>query len=211
MPRKKDKSFYFQEIARVFFGLRGAPFVLSSRDMVTISSWEERGVPLRVVIEGMERAFERYRKRAGGRKMSSLSFCEAEILRADAEFRDRGVGREKKGKSREDQRKRILAEVKTFLESLPPETVFLGAVYGEALAVLGRRGAPEDTLERLDARVEELIAEKADAAFLSEVEKRVGAEFRGRPPEELRRIAAVEMVKRWRERHRIPYLSYFYY
>ncbi len=212
MPRKKDKSFYFQEIARVFFGLRGAPFVLSSRDMVTISSWEERGIPLRIVLEGMERAFERYRKRAaGGRKISSLSFCEPEILKASAELRDGGIGRPEKGESRGDKRKRIRAEVGKFLDSSPPQAGFLGGVYREALAVLGRRGVPEEILERLDVRVEELIVKEAEAAFLAEVERRVGADFCGRPPEELRRIAEIELVRRWRERYRVPYLSYFYY
>jgi len=212
MPRREDKSFYFQEIARFFFSLRGAPFVLSSRDMVTIASWEEKRIPLHVVLEGMERAFERYKKRAaGGRRMSSLSFCEPEILKAGAEFRDRGIGRPERGESRERKRKRIRAEVKRFLESSPPKAGFLGDVYREALAVLGRRSAPEDALERLDAKVEDLITREADAAFRAEVDKRIGADFGGHPPEELRRIAAIEMVKRWRERHRVPYLSTFYY
>jgi hypothetical protein len=98
MPRKDNRSFYFQEIARVFFGLRGAPFVLSSRDAVAISSWEEKGIPLRVVLEGMERAFERHKMRAGGRKMSSLSFCEPEILKAGAEkTREKESGRRWRG------------------------------------------------------------------------------------------------------------------
>jgi len=211
MPRKEGQSFYFQEIARVFFGLRGAPFVLSSRDMVTISSWEERGIPLRVVLEGMERAFEKYGKRAGGRKISSLFYCEPEILKAAAEFIDRRVGRPEKRESREDKRKRIRVGVERFLESLPPQAGFLGGVYREALAVLGRRVAPEDALERLDAKVEELITKEADAAFRAAVEKRVGADFAGRPPGELRRIAAIELVKQWRERYRVPYCSYFYY
>jgi len=212
MPRREDKSFYFQEIARVFFSLRGAPFVLSSRDMVTIASWEEKRIPLHVVLEGMERAFERYKKRAaGGRRMSSLFFCEPEILKAGAEFKDRGIGRPEKGESRERKRKRIRAEVKRFLESSPPEAGFLGGVYREALAVLGRRSAPEDALERLDVKVEDLITKEADAAFRAEVEKRVGADFGGHAPEELRRIAAIELVKRWRERYRVPYLSTFYY
>jgi hypothetical protein len=212
MPRSKNKSFYFQEIARAFFGLRGAPFVLSSRDMVTISSWEERGIPLRIVLEGIERAFEKYRKRSVGRgKISSLSFCETEILRAHAEFRDRGVGRAEKGESREDKRRKIRAEVERFLKSLPPEVDFLGEVYREALVVLSRKGASEDILERLDARAEELISEQADAADRAEVEKRIRADFPGRQAMELRGISQIELVKRWRERHRVPYLSYFYY
>jgi hypothetical protein len=212
MSRKENKSFYFQEIARAFFGLRGAPFVLSSTDMVTISSWEERGIPLRIVLEGMERAFENYRKRAvRGRKMSSLSFCQAEILKAYAEFRERGVGRAEKGESREDKRKKIKVEVEQFLKLLPAEAGFLGEVYREALAVLSRKEASEETLERLDARAEELIAKQADAADRAEVERRVRADFPGRSAEELRGICLIELVKRWRERYRVPYLSYFFY
>ena len=212
MPRSKNKSFYFQEIARTFVGLRGAPFVLSSRDIVTISSWEERGIPLRIVLEGIERAFERYRKRAvGGRKISSLSFCENEILRAHAEFRDRGVGRAEKGESREDKRRKIKAEVERFLKSLPSEVNFLGEIYREALVVLNRKEASEDILERLDARAEELISKQADAADRADAEKRVRADFPGRQAVELRGISQIELVKRWRERYRVPYLSYFYY
>jgi hypothetical protein len=212
MPRIESRSFYFQEIARAFFGHRGAPFVLSSRDMVTISSWEEKGIPLRIVLEGMERAFEKYKKRAvGGRRMSSLSFCETEILRAHAEYRDRGIGRADKGESREDKRKRIRAEVERFLKSLPSETDFLGDVYQEALTVLSRKEASEETLERLDARVEELISGQTDATVRTDVEKRVGVDFPGRPAEDVRGIFHRELVKRWRERYRVPYLSYFYY
>jgi hypothetical protein len=212
MSRRENKSFYFQEIARTFFGLRGAPFVLSSTDMVTISSWEEKGIPLRIVLEGMERAFESYRKRAlRGRKMSSLSFCQAEILRAFAEFRDRGVGRAEKGESREDKRKKIKVEVERFLKTLPPEAAFLGEVYREALAVLKRKEASEETLERLDSRAEGLIARQGDALDRAEVERRVRSDFPGCSAEELQGICLIELVKRWRKRYRIPYLSFYYY
>jgi hypothetical protein len=212
MLRGKEKSLYFQEIARTFFSLRGAPFVLSSRDMVTISSWEKMGIPLRTVLEGVERAFENYRKRTvRGRKMPSLSFCEPEVLRAFAGLRDRGVGRAEKVESREEKRKKIKAEVKRFLESLPPEASFLGGVYREALGLLSRRGASEESLERLDARAEELIAKLAEAPVRGEVERRVRADFPDRPADELQRIFLLELVKRWREKHRVPYLGYFYY
>jgi hypothetical protein len=212
MPREEKRSFYFREIARVFFGLRGAPFVLSSSDMVAISSWEGMGIPLRIVLEGMERAYERYRTNAvGGRKMSSLSYCGPEILKAYAEFRDRAIGRFEKGESREQKRRKIRAEVQRYLDSSPPGTGFLGEVFREAKSVLSRRGAAEETLERLDARVEKLIANEADPVIRAEVEKRVRADFPGRPPEELRRILIIELVKRWREKYRVPYLSYYYY
>jgi hypothetical protein len=46
MVSQAQRSRYFQEIARAFFDRRGAPFVLSSRDLVTIAAWEEQGIPL---------------------------------------------------------------------------------------------------------------------------------------------------------------------
>ena len=213
MPRQQERSFYFQEIARAFLGLRGAPFVLSSRDMVTIASWEEKRIPLRVVLEGLERAFEKHRKRRGaeGRKMSSLAFCEAEILRAYAEYMDRGVGLAGKMDSQEGKKKKIRAEVKRFLDAMPPEARIVEDVYREALAVLGRKDAREDALERLDARAEVLIDRFADSVFRTDVEKRVRAGFPGRPADELRGIFLTELVRRWREKYRVPYLSTFYY
>jgi len=56
-----------------------------------------------------------------------------------------------------------------------------------------------------------LIFRQADAADRAEIERRVRADFPGRSAEELRGICQIELVKRWRERHRVPYLSYFYY
>jgi len=212
MPREQNRNRYFQEIARVFLQLRGAPFVLSSRDIDAISRWEEKGIPLRVVLEGIERAFEKYRTRgAAGRKIPSLSYCEREILSVHAEHREIAVGRAGKSDSREDKRRRIRQEVNSFLKRLTPETSFLGEVYREALAVLSRKGASEDDLERLDAKAEELIFAWANAETRERVEKQVRSDFPGRPGAELQEIAAREIIKKWREKYRVPYLSYFYY
>jgi len=212
MSRREKQSFYYQQIARAFFARRGAPYVLSSRDMVTISSWEETGIPLRVVLEGIERAFERSRPRlARGRKMSSLSFCQTEVMKAYNGFRDRKVGRDRKERSREEKRKKISLEVKKFLESLPPEVEFLREAYREALAALSRKNVVEDALERLDEKVEQLILRRAEADDRGEMEKCRRADFPGRPAAELDEIYRLQLVKRWREKYRIPYLSFFYY
>jgi hypothetical protein len=212
MKKEDKRGRYFQEIARAFFDLRGAPYVLSSRDAVTISSWEARGIPLRVVLEGIERAFENYRKRsARSRKMPSLSFCEGEVLKAFAQFRDRRVGQESGKNSREDKRKKVKAEVLSFLRNIPPEVAYLEEVYRSALKTLSPKRGAEDELETLDDRVAALLAAKADAAERAEVEKRVKAAHSGRPAQEQRQIASLELVKWLRARHRIPYLSLFYY
>lgn len=212
MSRRENQGFYYRQIAHAFFALRGAPYVLSSRDVVMISSWEETGIPLGIVLEGIERAFERSRPRlARGRKMSSLSFCQTDVMRAFSEFRDRRVGREIKARSREDKRRRLKLEVRRFLEALPADLEFLREPYREAQAVLSAKSVVEDSLERLDDKVEKLIAREAEAADREKRAKSARTDFPGRQDTDVREIARLRLVKKWREEFRIPYLSLFYY
>lgn len=212
MPRGDKQKSYYQQIARAFFARRGAPYVLSSRDMVTISSWEEMGIPLGVVLEGVERAFERSRSRLPrGRKMSSISFCDRDVLKAYAEFRDRRVGRESRTRSREEKRKKVDLEVLNFLQALPAELEFLRGTYREAQAALSRKNVVEDSLERLDEKVEMLILRQAEAGDRGEAGKSDPADSPGFPGSESQAVSGLRLVKRWREKYRIPYLSLFYY
>ncbi len=210
--RQAQRSRYFQEIAQTFFDLRGAPFVLSSRDMVTISVWEEMGIPLRVVLEGVRRGFESYRKRhPQGRKIPSLSFCNAQVLKAFAQFRDRGVGRRRKEDSREAKKRKAKIEVERFLQSLAPGVSYLGGIYREALGILSRRAADEERLESLQSQVEELILRHARETERARVEHRIRESWKGRPESEVRDLSRILLVKTLREKYKIPHLSLFYY
>lgn len=212
MSRKEKQSHYYQQIARAFFARRGAPYVLSSQDIVTISSWEEARVPLQAVLEGIERVFERSGwPRVRSRRVYSLSSCRAEVAKAHAEFRDRRVGRDRKGRSRDDKRKKVRSEVRRFLDSLPPETEFLRDVYQEALAAVSRKNVVEETLERLDERVERLILRTAEAVDRGEMKIVGGPDVPGRPDAPFEETARIRLIKRWREKFRIPYVSIFYY
>jgi len=203
---------YFQEISQSFLDLRGAPFVLSSKDIMTISTWEETGIPLRIVLEGIRRAFEKYRQRqAGRRKIFSLSFCQAEVERAFAEFRDRGVGRERPRVSRTEKAGKAGAEVRRFLRAVPPEADYLMGVFRQALAALSRRSPREQEVEELEERVDELILRHASAEDRDAARRQVEAEFAGRSRQEQERILHLQLVKRVREKNRIPRLSLFYY
>jgi hypothetical protein len=212
MGRQTLRSRYFQEIAQTFFDLRGAPFVLSSTEIAAISSWEETGIPLRIVLEGIHRAFEKYRVRhVGGRKMSSLSFCNTEVLKAFAEFRDRGVGLRSKKTFREEKKKRLRDEVERFLQSLSAEVGCFKDLYEEALRVLSRKAAREEELEKMEEKAEDLILHLAQEEDKAEAERRVKAEWRGRPDSEVGEIYKIQLAKLIREKYRIPHLSLFYY
>ncbi|HXE79855.1 MAG TPA: hypothetical protein VNK41_03830 [Vicinamibacterales bacterium] len=52
-----------------------------------VSGWAERGIPLRVAFEGIDRFFERYYRKGPRRRPVHISFCDADVLDAFDEWR----------------------------------------------------------------------------------------------------------------------------
>jgi hypothetical protein len=74
---------YFTEIEECFQRARGVTTLLSTLDWALIESWKEAGIPLEAVLTGIERTFEKYRKRPQRfRKVNSLAYCSQEVMRA---------------------------------------------------------------------------------------------------------------------------------
>ena len=74
---------YFTEIEECFQRARGTPSLLSTLDWALIESWKDAGIPLEAVLTGIERSFEKFRKRPNRfRKVNSLAYCSQEIMRA---------------------------------------------------------------------------------------------------------------------------------
>jgi hypothetical protein len=66
---------YFTEIESHFAMRRGTPFILSAKDWALMQQWRAEGIPLPVVIEAIDRCFEKAAE--GGRRkvISSLRYC----------------------------------------------------------------------------------------------------------------------------------------
>lgn len=80
----EDNSFaYFTEIEECYRRCRGTPVLISTLDWALIESWREAGVPLAAVLQGIERAFEKYAKRPRRfSKVNSLAYCSQAVLEA---------------------------------------------------------------------------------------------------------------------------------
>ncbi len=207
----KKRGEYFQSIARHFFALRGAPFFLSSKELALIARWEEMGIPLRLVIEGMRRSFESDRRRAGSRKkISSLSFCHLDVLKAFDEEKERRVGRKRYFAARDEKREAAEKEVERFLKRMPPELNYLKEPYGRAHKILVRTHIDEEEIEKIEEEVEELLwlhsPEEEKVKLTAEVDK----EFSFKE-EEAVELAKIKLAKKLREKHRIPHISLYYY
>ena len=71
---------YFAQIERQFGVRRGGPLMLSPRDWQRIEGWQNKEIPLEVVLRGINRAFDHFEASAGKtRRINSLSYCEPHI------------------------------------------------------------------------------------------------------------------------------------
>ncbi len=195
---KNPDPLYFQEIAGAFLARRGAPLILSPRDLELIASWERAGIPLAAVLEGIENAMAPAGRPGPRRPVLTLAFCGREVERAFARHRDRLVGRAGRTPDRAGKRSRARAEVARFLKSDPPPAPRLTALAGEALALLDSDDPDSEALERLDAAMDEALLETAGGES--------PAPSRSSPA-----AARKHLVKRLREEKDIPRFALFHY
>jgi len=209
---KEAGSKYFQSIALHFFKHRGAPFFLSSKELDYIANWEKMGVPLRVVLEGIERSFESYRRKPGRKaKIQSLAFCDLQVLKAFEQDRERKVGHKKRIVERREKRDRARAEVERFLSKIPQQIGYLKEAYSLAQKVLSQTHFDEEELERIEGKIEELLWKNAVDEEKEKVKRGVLKDYEFKQEEEFERIFRIKLVKVLRDRYKIPYISLFYY
>jgi len=207
-----NRSRYFQEIARYFLAKRGAPFFLSAKDLDLISSWERDGIPLPVVLEGIERALDVRRPGSPAKgKVMSLAFCRKAVERAFEQHRDRRIGGRLGTPIPRDKQVLILSEIERFLDRISPDVEFLREIYSEAREKMAGPGIPEDESERLDDEISRLLSARANGVDREALKKELLSEFRPLDPKTLGAALEIKLTKLLRERYRIPYLSAFYY
>jgi hypothetical protein len=86
---------YFTEIEEHFWRKRGAHLLVSPLDWAIVETWQKAGIPLDVVLKGIDRAFEswgRSRRAASGRQLKSLVYCVDSVLDAAAEAQEASAG-----------------------------------------------------------------------------------------------------------------------
>ena len=211
-PARSTRSQYFQTIARYFFHYRGAPFFLSSKDLDIIARWERMKIPLRVVLEGMKKAFEVFPSKRGEKgKVFSLAFCQRQVLQAFERHKERRIGKESLLPGKEEKRKKAKAEVEKFLKHIHPRVRFLRRLYSQALEVLSGQNIEEEELERMEERIESLLVEKSSDEEVEEAKRTTRKEYASTSEDEFLSIWRMKLVRRFRERHQIPYISLYYY
>ena len=84
---------YFTEIEDAFVRRRGKNLLLSPLDWALIEGWQERGVPLHVVLRAIETVFDGFEKQPNqNRTIKSLFYCREEVEAQFAEWSAAQVG-----------------------------------------------------------------------------------------------------------------------
>ena len=86
---------YFSEIEETFIRRRGRNLLLSPLDWALIENWQERGVPLAVVLRSIEKVFDGVDQQPAKNKrpIKSLMYCREEIEAQYAEWLENQVGK----------------------------------------------------------------------------------------------------------------------
>jgi hypothetical protein len=84
---------YFTEIEEEFVRRRGSHMLVSPLDWSLIETWQQRGIPLHIVLRGISSSFDGYDQRLHrGRKVNSLFFCQQEVEAMFQEYVESRVG-----------------------------------------------------------------------------------------------------------------------
>jgi hypothetical protein len=94
--KKMNYFNYYTEIEDEFVKRRGSHLWVSPLDWSLIETWKQRGVPLHIVLRGINNSFDTYDQRLSrGRKVNSLFYCQQEIEAIFLEYCESRVGSSK--------------------------------------------------------------------------------------------------------------------
>jgi hypothetical protein len=195
---------YFTEIERFYQTKRKSWTLITCLDWVLIENWKERGVPLEIVLKGIDRAFSRAK-----REVNHLAYCVKAVEEVLTEQKEMSVEVPKLPDFGED-------EVSTYVGQLAAEV----AKVDESIAA-SIRSVDVNDLRRaeqsLSALEEKLIAKlkfTADDRTMVEIKREVDEELN--PFRSTMTAAQLAMLEQqmWRrkllERQNLPRLSLFY-
>ncbi|UCF36398.1 MAG: hypothetical protein JSU96_16480 [Acidobacteriota bacterium] len=167
---------YFTEIEEHFVQKRGRNLLISPLDWCLIELWKEQGIPLHVVLRGIDRSFEsadEKRKKAP----RTLYYCHPAVTDAFEEYQESMIGESEEQSDSEISSGEVRSFIRAIQESLADreEEPFFRA--RQRLAALeeelSRRKAvdPEQVDQDLGTIGRDLIAELADSLGVDEVKQ----------------------------------------
>src|SRR5262245_53242845 len=83
---------YFTEIEDAFVRRRGKHLFLSPMDWALMETWKQQGIPLHIVLRGVEKSFDSYEAKPRKRSVKTLLYCQEEVEAQFAEWIESHLG-----------------------------------------------------------------------------------------------------------------------
>ncbi len=165
MIHRENYFNYFTEVEEYFAQRRGRSLLVSPLDWCLIELWKESGIPLHVVLRGIDRSFESGRKRRK-KEPKTLFYCHAAVMEAFEEYQQGRVGEHEEETIQPNPGELVqLREAGDFLGDLKQALASRsGDVYERALERLSHLG--EELQRRQDLRLEEVDRSLGDIGSL---------------------------------------------
>ena len=210
----QDQQGYFAGVEAHFVERRGSPLFITPAEWFLISKWEEQGIPLDVVKEGIDRVFERPQAAV---KLRKLGFCRQTVEAAFRRFREVTLGG---GENRGPVEDRF--DAAAHLSRLASKLSGLSglAVVSDLAARVEALGDSGETLPRIEDALtaidDQLVENAEDAldenerdALLSDAGASL-ASYRDRMPDKVYQAALRSAYRRrLRDKAKLPRLSLY--
>lgn len=95
---------YYTEIEDTFVRRRGKHLFLSPMDWALMETWNQQGIPLHIVLRGIEKSFDSFAARPRKRTVKSLLYCQEEIEAQYAEWVEARLGAPETGNGVENEK-----------------------------------------------------------------------------------------------------------
>lgn len=218
---------YFTEIEDTFIRRRGKHLLLSPLDWAMIEGWQERNIPLHIVLRGIETVFDNFQKNPQPRSIKGLMFCREEIEAQYIEWLEMQTGSNEgnvqpianEAYSTENIKKYILASVDQLKES---RAEHLKTEIERAISRLVELSDNiTDNMEQTDGSLGDIekmldiaLMEKTDKIRLKQLERIISDQLKQAKAtmdkEEYERTFRLMLLKMLRDETDIPRLGLFY-
>lgn len=231
---------YFTEIEETFIRRRGRNLLLSPLDWTLIENWQEREVPLHIILRAIESVFDTAEKQPNKKRtIKSLSYCKEEIEAQFAEWAEMQAGKAIGGQqaatggsentiqnsgdelfSKEAIKNHFEKVIFELSRANEKSSGRLRETFERVLSHLkelqkddSKPEKLEESLEKLDTIIDEALINSGGETLFGlkkEIEKNLAAYKAKMEAEVYRRTFDLMLTKRLREDAELPRLSLFY-
>lgn len=189
-----------------------------------IEGWQERGIPLHIVIRAIESVFDGYDKKPGPRTIKGLLYCREEVEAQFLEWSAMQAGKGEDAESTSDVSTDTIREhIKSVIDVLqrcsnPDLVEDIERATTRLNELSAKHSADLTTTDRALSDIENLLEHalltKTDGTRLAGFEKGIAAQLRPyksqMEPDAYAQTSRVMLLKRLRDEDGIPRLSLFY-